>query len=222
MDDLSLPKDQLQTALNELALLNRLSLAALPIAKAIKKIALERNKQRISICDIACGSGDVLIEVVRILGKAGITATASGLDFNLNSVAIAQQRSSKSNTPFEFHTKNCLIDDLPNDADFFICSLFLHHLERADAVSLLSQMRGKCKVGVVVSDLRRSRLGFLLVWLATNSFCKSKIVKDDGLCSVNAAFTLEEAKILAAEAGLSDAQCSANWPERFIMAWSKS
>ncbi len=222
MDDLALPIDQLEAALSELTLLNRLSFASSTIARSIAGIARSKYLSQISICDVACGNGDGLFDVTNHLRKSGLHVIPSAVDINSKSILIGQARAQKSDPSVNFTAMNCLIGELPDDIDIFTCSLFLHHLEQDDAIALLTCMRRKARVGIVISDLLRSRLGFALAWLATRSFCRSPIVRADALSSVSAAFTLAEAKSLAKKAGLDDASFSRVWPERFILSWSKS
>ncbi|MEO8271245.1 MAG: hypothetical protein ABI557_16100, partial [Aureliella sp.] len=72
---------------------------------------------------------------------------------------------------------------------------------------------------VLIEDLLRSRLGFVLCWAGVRLLTRSKVVHIDGPLSVRAAFTLREIKGLLNEAGWSDAQLSQRWPERFLIQY---
>jgi hypothetical protein len=72
---------------------------------------------------------------------------------------------------------------------------------------------------VLINDLIRSRLGYVLAYLGTRILTGSKIVRYDGPQSVRAAFTIPEAQQLAEQAGLQNAAISRHWPARFLLRW---
>ena len=100
------------------------------------------------------------------------------------------------------------------------CSLFLHHLDEAEAVDLLRRMAAAARQLVLINDLRRSTAGLLLAYLGTRLLSTSPVVHTDGPLSVAAAFTLAEVRKLAAQAGLKGATVAGRWPFRFLLKWS--
>ena len=54
-----------------------------------------------------------------------------------------------------------------------------------------------------------------------NTLARSDVARVDGLRSVAAAFTLEEAGALAAKAGLQGASVRRCWPQRFALSWRR-
>ena len=102
-----------------------------------------------------------------------------------------------------------------------MCSLFLHHLAEDEAVQVLRSMAQAARHQVLVSDLRRSRLGWWLAWVGTRMLTMSPVVHFDGPVSVAAAFTCAELKNLADRAGLQDARVVRCWPSRMFFTWRK-
>ena len=102
-----------------------------------------------------------------------------------------------------------------------MCSLFLHHLSDADAVTALTRMREAARRGVVISDLRRTALGLLLAKLAPRLATRSPVVHTDAVRSVHAAYTEQELRTLLDRAGLTGAQLLRVWPQRMLAVWSK-
>ena len=91
----------------------------------------------------------------------------------------------------------------PDDSfDVVHASMVVHHLDPADAVALLREMRRVCRRGVVVNDLRRGRLYWLgakfLTWLTT----RNRFTRHDAPLSVQRAYTTGEMRALLAVAGL--------------------
>jgi hypothetical protein len=72
---------------------------------------------------------------------------------------------------------------------------------------------------VIVSDLRRTRTGFYLAYIASRLLTRSDVVHVDALRSVRAAYTLDELRELAREAGLTGARIAARWPQRQVLEW---
>jgi hypothetical protein len=103
-----------------------------------------------------------------------------------------------------------------------MCSLFLHHLQDRDAVRVLRELARVARVGLVVSDLARSRLGLVLAFGAGRAVTRSRVVHVDSVKSVRAAFTRDELAAMASEAGLNGANVREIWPERLLLTWSRS
>jgi 2-polyprenyl-3-methyl-5-hydroxy-6-metoxy-1,4-benzoquinol methylase len=134
-------------------------------------------------------------------------------------VAHARRRAAAAGVRAVFFARDVLADGLPDGFDFVTCSLFLHHLDEPDAVAMLWSMgRAAGSLGLV-SDLRRTRTGYAMAYLVTRAISRSRVVHVDGPLSVRGAFTTEEARRLAGEAGLSwRAEVRATWPQRFLMS----
>jgi hypothetical protein len=102
-----------------------------------------------------------------------------------------------------------------------MCSLFLHHLDENEACAFLRLMATTAGV-VLVNDLERSLANYALVFAASRIVTRSPVVHVDALRSVAAAFTLQEARQLAQDAGLSGATIVRRWPCRFLLTWERA
>lgn len=87
-------------------------------------------------------------------------------------------------------------------ADVAVSVLTLHHLEPDAAAEALTEMRDVARGAVIVNDLWRSRLSWLLVWLATRLFARHPVSRHDGPLSVRRAYSLDELGTLAGKAQL--------------------
>jgi hypothetical protein len=119
-----------------------------------------------------------------------------------------------------FAPRDVVADGCPA-CDVAICSLFLHHLDDAQAAALLGAMAAAARVGVVVSDLVRSRTGLLLARLGTLALSGSRVARIDGPSSVRAARTPEEYRRLLDRAGLRTATVRRIWPQRVLLVWAR-
>jgi ubiquinone/menaquinone biosynthesis C-methylase UbiE len=79
-------------------------------------------------------------------------------------------------------------------------SLVLHHLSPDAAVASLGAMRAAARLGVVVNDLLRTRLAWLLVVVGTRLFGHA-VSRHDGPLSVRRAHAPDELRALGEKAG---------------------
>lgn len=211
-------------ALRSLSRINAVSRTSAMIWGPIKKLARECPLARpLRILDVACGGGDVVQGLAQRATRAGIAAHVDGCD--INEVAIAHAREAAGQTGISnvgFFQHDALSTPLPEGYDVVTCSLFLHHLENDDAGAMLKAMAQAASRMVVASDLQRTRLGYALACIVCQLLTRSPIVHVDGPLSVAAAFTIEEARDLAARSGLTGAlTISSCFPERFLLVWRK-
>ena len=118
-----------------------------------------------------------------------------------------------------FEVRDVLAEPWDGSFDVVMCSLFLHHLDEQRATELLGRMAQAAKHLVVVNDLSRSRLGYLVALVACRTITRSDVVRVDGPRSVAAAFRPGEAVRLAERAGLQGAKVRRRWPFRFLLTW---
>ena len=90
------------------------------------------------------------------------------------------------------------------DASFDVAhaSLVLHHLAPDPAVGLLREMARVARLGVVVNDLDRSRVGWIGAWLLGHLATGNHYTRHDAPLSVRRAYRADEALTMFREAGL--------------------
>jgi 2-polyprenyl-3-methyl-5-hydroxy-6-metoxy-1,4-benzoquinol methylase len=210
-------------ALRSLSRINWFSRTGDIIWEPIRGLAREAKPSRpIRILDVACGGGDVARRLSRLAEREGLSVHVDGCDINPVAVKHAREQSTRRqvlNVGFFVH--DALHSPLPAGYDVITCSLFLHHLDEPDAEKMLRAMATAADRLVVASDLRRSRSGYAMAWVVCRVLTRSPIVRVDGPLSVAAAFTMAEARELAARAGLASATVSSRWPQRYLLVWNK-
>jgi 2-polyprenyl-3-methyl-5-hydroxy-6-metoxy-1,4-benzoquinol methylase len=163
----------------------------------------------------------VAIGLARRAALEGVAVEVTGCD--ISSVAVDYARglaASAGVTGVRFEIGDASNGTWPAaGADIVVCCLFLHHLADEEAVALLHRMKAAARRLLVVSDLRRSRLGHLLAWAGCRLLSRSHVFHVDGTRSVEAAFTTGEARQLAARAGMADARVTERWPQRWLLTW---
>ena len=81
-------------------------------------------------------------------------------------------------------------------------SMVIHHLEPVGAQALLAELRRVSRLGVVVNDLDRSRLGWLGAWLLARLTTRNALTRHDAPLSIRRAYRSAELIGLARHAGL--------------------
>lgn len=209
-------------ALDALGRANAVSLTAASLWPSIRAAARAAAPRPIRVLDIACGGGHVLVSLARRAARERIDTGWTGWDLNPTAIEYARTLAARSNvTTVRFDRGNGVRDALPADVDVLVCTLFLHHLEEADAVALLRRMKDAAGCAVVVSDLRRTALGAAFTWVGSRLLSRSDVFLEDGMRSIAAAFTTAETRRLAGEAGLHGATVSHVWPQRWLLAWRR-
>jgi len=207
-------------ALEGLRRINAASKAAARMARPIVDFALQQNLTRLSMLDIACGGGDVPISVALLARRAGVEIDLTLLDRSATALKLAATAANLAGI-----ASRCVRADLMdqwNDSTFDVvtCSLFLHHVsEPAQVVELLNRMRTISRRMVVISDLRRCRMGLLTAWAGSRVLSRSGIVHHDAPASVRAAWTIQELTGFAASAQMKNARIKPCWPWRMLLTW---
>jgi SAM-dependent methyltransferase len=212
------------TALRALARVNRVSLVAARVWREVlhmRRISHDRGVGLpLRLLDVACGGGDVMVDVASRAHRAGVPLAVHGCDSSPVALEHARREAERRGVEADFFARDVLAEGLPGGYDLVCSSLFHHHLSREDAVGLLRAM-AEAGHRVLVQDLLRGTLGYVLAWSGLRLLSRSDVARVDGPRSVRAAFTLSEVRIMAAEAGYVGAVVQRGWPERFILRWKR-
>lgn len=203
-----------RAALRGLARVNAVSGTVRRLWAALRAPGRPRAKR---VLDLACGGGDVAVGLARRAARAGARLEVHGCDVSPTALDRARQLAARHGVTVRFFRADALAP-LPEGYDTLYCSLFLHHLDDDAAVRLLAGM-GRVARSVLISDLVRSPIGYLLAYVGCRLLSGSPIVRSDGPVSVAAAFTPAEALALAGRAGLDGARLTTHWPQRFLLEW---
>lgn len=226
MDDPGLSEADHVAALGALARINAISRTSGHLARrvAARLDAPGRSTAApLRVVDVACGGGDVTIGLAARLHRMAASrghAAPDVLGIDLSDVAIdrARRKAAAHGVAVRFLTGDVTAAGCP-PCDVAVSSLFLHHLDDTSAVRLLESLASSARMGVVISDLIRSRLGLLLAVVGTAILSTSRVARVDGPRSVRGARTPAEYRTLCDAAGMGSATVRRTWPERVLLDW---
>ena len=214
MDDPNVDAEQHRAALRGLARLNMASFVERTVMRELRALA---GADPAHILDIAAGSGDLAVALARRSRRDGLPWTFGACDISQTACETIRERADAAGTQVDVVRADVLNDPIPGSCDIAMCHLFLHHLTRPQIVGLLASMRNSARKAVLITDLRRTWLGFSLAWLASRTLTRSPIVHHDALRSVEGALTVPELRACADEAGLHPVRIRGVWPERMVL-----
>jgi ubiquinone/menaquinone biosynthesis C-methylase UbiE len=175
-----------------------------------------KSDETIRILDIATGSGDVPRAMLAWAKPRGFDVRVVGVDLHAMTCGTAAPGCG-SNDAVQIVRANAM--QLPfadGSFDYATTSLFLHHLDEADVVTVLAEMSRVAKRGVIVGDLLRHRRAYW--WVNLLTLLANPMVRHDGRISVVQAFKKEEIIALRDQAGISFAKYYRHSGHRFVLA----
>lgn len=206
LDDSGLDPDELAANLRDIRRVNRFFGGTSTIMRYVPGlIALVPPQRTVSILDLATGSADIPI-TLSAWGKSNgrsLQITASDSSQEILDIA-ANHVSGKADVTLSLYDAR---DVAAPDAgfDIVLCSLALHHFAPDDAVRVLREMRRLARIGWIVNDLQRSRLGYLAAWVAAHFTTRNRLTRHDAPLSVLRAYTPGELRDLVVQAGVGPA-----------------
>ena len=155
---------------------------------------------RLSIVDLATGSGDIPRLIVRYARKIGAKVEIDALDRQSATLEIAKKLSAAY--PEVSYRETNILDWRPAEIyDVVLCSLALHHFSDTDAMRVLQRCRELSRNFVLVSDLRRGSLATVGVYFLTALVFREPMTRHDARLSAARAFSFAEMRKLAERAG---------------------
>jgi len=169
--------------------------AVIPLSEA------KNGRTPLTFLDLATGSGDQPVSLVRSFRRSGKKVHITAVDRNPVMLDAAREYATGYDE-IEFAQEDIL--HLPyEDARFDIvtCSLAIHHLSREDAVRIMREMDRLSCIGFVINDLSRSHVGAASAWIYSRATTHNPMTRFDSVLSIRRAFKRKELLEIAKEAG---------------------
>lgn len=193
------PRD-VEASLGDLARINRLLGGTRLTLRALERLLDGRERGPLTLLDAGSGGGDMAAAMAAWARRRGFTPRVIGVDASRSITALAAKRVGDG---VELRVGDMRALDFEDDSvDVATCSLVIHHLEPPEAVGALRELARVARVGVVVNDLVRTRLGLLGAHVLIRLLTRNPITRHDAVVSVRRAYTRRELLGLVSEAGL--------------------
>jgi ubiquinone/menaquinone biosynthesis C-methylase UbiE len=168
--------------------------------------ALAAHVDALIMLDVGTGGADIPLALLERARARGRRISIVGLDSRPEVLAAALLGTPALATTdgLELHVGDGTSLPYPDRSfDVAHCSLMLHHLSPDEAVGLLGEMGRVARLGVVVNDLDRTRLGFIGALLIGHLLTRNRYTRMDAPLSVRRSYRADEAAALLREAGLT-------------------
>lgn len=164
--------------------------------------------QPVTVLDLATGCGDIPVALSRWAKRRSVSMNIIASDASDDILELAR-REIGSNPDITLARHDARSVPLPDKhVDIVLCSLSLHHFPADEAVQVLREMDRLARVGFILNDLRRSRLGYAGAWIAAHLATHNRLTRNDAPLSVRRAYTPQELVVLLDRAGIDDVAIS--------------
>jgi 2-polyprenyl-3-methyl-5-hydroxy-6-metoxy-1,4-benzoquinol methylase len=191
MDDFELKGQELEVVLNDLNNVNKRLGGYKITINGIKKL-INKKDRSLKIADVGCGSGENLRQIAKWAKRENISVELIGIDANLNTISLAKSLSTEFEN-VQFIQQNIFDEAFSHQQfDIITLSLTLHHFKDKEIKKLLPILYQNSNLGLIINDLHRHWLAYVLFQMYSAVFMKSKIAKHDGKVSILRGFKTSE------------------------------
>jgi SAM-dependent methyltransferase len=213
-------EQEYKTFLREIRFINRWIGDRRALRKSLLKAVDELGLAEFSVLDIGAGSGELLKEIALFARARKSEAFLTGLDLNEFSAESIRDEG-KRYTEINAVRGDALNLPFADGAfDFAICSLFTHHFSDNGVVEIMREMKRVSRRGIFVIDLHRERGAYRMFRLFCFVFRISRLVREDGLLSIQKGFQPDELLRIAGRAGIQKAEAKTVAPARVVISGS--
>lgn len=177
----------------------------------------------VRVLDVATGSADIPLAVLRWAGRRGHDVRVVGVDLHARTVDAARVAAAAAGAPAAkldiIRADAAALPFADGSFDYAMTNMFLHHLDEPQVVRVIREMDRVSRRGVIVADLLRRRRAY--AWISLLTARATPMVRHDARASVAQAFTRGEIEALRDEAGAGYARYHAHFGHRFVLAGEK-
>jgi ubiquinone/menaquinone biosynthesis C-methylase UbiE len=158
----------------------------------------------VTFLDVATGSADIPLAILRLARREKVEARIVGLDFSPPILRFAREVIGSvpnvrlvRGTAFRLPFADASID-------YVLCSLALHHFGFENSVAALREMERVARRGWLVNDLRRARSAWYLFRAVSAIARMNRLTRHDGPASILRAYSVSEYRSMAGAIGLRE------------------
>jgi ubiquinone/menaquinone biosynthesis C-methylase UbiE len=167
--------------------------------------ALAAHRDELTMLDVGTGGADIPVALIERARARGRRLRVVGVDSRPEVLAAAVRANPAiaALDGLELHVGDGRALRYPDRSfDVAHASLVLHHLDADGAVEVLREMGRVARLGVVINDLQRSRLGWIGAWLIVHLLTRNPLTRNDAPLSVRRSYRPTEMAGMLRAAGL--------------------
>lgn len=215
LDYPNLSRNELWLNMAELDTINRWLGGHKVTLSGLEKIISKEPTRTWFITDLGCGGGDTLRSIALWAKKKGYKVNLTGVDLDPYIIEYARNNTN-TDLPITYYCEDfkTFINSKKQPCDIRIAALFAHHLYGENLSDLIKALKGSSH-GFVLNDLHRHYLAWLGIKILTQSFSKSRLVKNDAPLSVERGFLKKDLKKALDDAQIKTYSISWIWAFRW-------
>jgi ubiquinone/menaquinone biosynthesis C-methylase UbiE len=217
LDTGKLTAEEARASLLDLRRVNRLFGARKHVIGALAREIRRAGLSRFAVLDIASGSCDLPLAILRWARRRQLAAQAFALEFRHRHLAAFHEELKRERALHVLCGNAFEAPVRDKSVDFVTCSHFLHHATDDDAASLLRSMGRWARRAVIVSDLERRAVPYYFFRTFSPLFTASTASRADGRASILQGYRLAELERIAERAGLQRCVIQRRWPFRLLL-----
>lgn len=216
MDDFSMKGEMLRDTLKKLGSINKwLGGNAVTLGGLRHLLKYHTKDKTCTIIDVGCGHGEMLRLIADYGRKHHYSFRLIGLDANPDAIDFAIELS-RDYEELTFKHLDVFSEEFKSlQYDIVLSTLFLHHLSQDQIHALLKILTAKAKIGIVINDLHRNRIAYIL-FSVLGLLISNKVIVSDGLTSILRAFKRQELEHMARQL---DLKSQIHWKWAFRYQW---
>lgn len=175
----------------------------------------EQQTSKLTIADLGCGGGDMLMVMADWAAKRKIDAQFIGIDANDFMINFGMKRTTQYPNISYLHQDIYTEEFKSKSFDIVTMTLFCHHFSDESLVTILKQLKKQTRLGIVINDIHRHWFAYHSIAWITKLFLKSYLVKNDAKLSVWRAFVREDLEKIIQKAGFTKYSIRWKWAFRW-------
>lgn len=208
--DSARPAQEISEFYRSLERLNRLFVFAEPFQRMLPRLLGENQCRSLSVLDLGAGDGSLAQVLSKWALQRGWLWRFTSLDLSAEALRLVSEGNKVAGSVLALPFAS-------NSFDVVIASQMTHHLADGEASQHLREAWRVSRQGVLVSDLHRNFVLYLILWML---FCVQRfpqVFRSDGLLSVRKAWRVPELRQLAQQAGIPEARVSLYFGARVLL-----
>lgn len=197
-----LPESDLAASLADIERLAIFGGHRLTVRSIAREAARLPRERRLVVVDVGGGRGDLARHLVAWARRERRPIRVLVVDRDPVTVSLARRHCAAFPEIAIVQGDAAALPIRERGVDLAVSVLTLHHLDPDAAAASLGEMRAAARGAVIVNDLIRGRVAWLLVWVATRLVARHPVSRHDGPLSVRRAYSIDELAVLAGKARL--------------------